>query len=119
MIAVKDRGLDASRGSTDFGEYFVYFSFFLIAGAVLLAGLFFRLGVEQRVREIGTLRALGFASATIRRLFLVEGAVLAGAGALLGAAGAVITVRRGVTPPRRRSPHQASATPPSPWIRHR
>jgi len=25
-------------------------------GAVLLAGLFFRLGVEQRVREIGTLR---------------------------------------------------------------
>ena len=57
---------------------------------MLLAGLFFRLGVEQRVREIGTLRALGFASATIRRLFLIEGAVLAGAGALLGAAGAVV-----------------------------
>ena len=90
ITPVRAQGLAASEGATDFGEYFVYFSFFLIAGAVLLAGLFFRLGVEQRVREIGTLRALGFASATIRRLFLIEGAVLAGAGALLGAAGAVV-----------------------------
>ncbi len=90
ITPVRAQGLAASEGATDFGEYFVYFSFFLIAGAVLLAGLFFRLGVEQRVREIGTLRALGFASATIRRLFLIEGAVLAGAGALLGSAGAVV-----------------------------
>ena len=90
ITPVRARGLAASEGATDFGEYFVYFSFFLIAGAVLLAGLFFRLGVEQRVREIGTLRALGFASAAIRRLFLIEGATLAGAGALVGAAGAIV-----------------------------
>ena len=89
ITPVRARGLAGSRGATDFGEYFVYFSFFLIAGAVLLAGLFFRLGVEQRVREIGTLLAVGFPLATVRRLFLMEGAVLAGAGSLLGAAGAI------------------------------
>ncbi len=53
-------GLEAARGSTDFGEYFVYFSFFLMVSALLLTGLFFKLGVEQRMREIGILRALGF-----------------------------------------------------------
>ena len=45
---VRGEGLAASRGATDFGEYFTYFSFFLVASALLLAALFFRLGVEQR-----------------------------------------------------------------------
>ena len=53
----------ASRGATDFGEYFVYFSFFLVASALVLAALFFRLGVEQRAREVGLLRAVGFTHA--------------------------------------------------------
>ena len=56
-------GLAASRGATDFGEYFVYFSFFLVVSALLLAALFFRLGVEQRAREVGLLRAVGFTHA--------------------------------------------------------
>jgi len=89
VAPVRASGLDASTGSTDFGQYFVYFSFFLIAAAVLLAALFFRLGVEQRVREIGTLQAVGFPSKTIRRLFLLEGAVLSGVGGLAGTIGAV------------------------------
>ena len=89
ITPVRANGLEASRGSTDFGEYFVYFSFFLITAAVLLAALFFRLGVEQRVREIGTLQAVGFPTATVRRLFLLEGAVLSGIGSLLGLLGAV------------------------------
>src|SRR5688572_2618614 len=46
-IAVREEGLSASRGATNFGEYFVYFSFFLVASALVLAVLFFRLGVEQ------------------------------------------------------------------------
>jgi hypothetical protein len=89
ITPVRARGLAGSEGATDFGEYFVYFSFFLVAGALLLAGLFFRLGVEQRVREIGVLLAVGFPSAAVSRLFVTEGVVLAGAGSLLGAAGAV------------------------------
>jgi ABC-type lipoprotein release transport system permease subunit len=89
VIPVKARGLAASQGATDFGEYFVYFSFFLMVSALLLTGLFFKLGIEQRMREIGILRALGFSIAKIRAVFLLEGAVLAVAGSLLGLAGAL------------------------------
>lgn len=90
VVPIRARGLEAAEGSTDFGEYFVYFSFFLIVAAVLLAAMFFRLGVEQRVREIGLLQAVGYSDAAIRRLFLLEGAVLAGAGGLIGLGGAVV-----------------------------
>ena len=89
VIPVKARGLAASQGATDFGEYFVYFSFFLMVSALLLTGLFFKLGIEQRMREIGVLRALGFSMAKIRTLFLLEGAALAVAGSLAGVAGAL------------------------------
>jgi ABC-type lipoprotein release transport system permease subunit len=91
-LAVRDvraDGLAASRGATDFGKYFTYFSFFLVVSALMLAALFFRLTVEQRAREVGLLRAVGFTTARVRRLFLVEGFVLAAIGSALGVAGAV------------------------------
>ena len=72
------------KGATDFGEYFVYFSFFLMVSALLLAALFFRLGIEQRMREIGMFRAMGFPAAAIRKLFLMEGGALALAGCVGG-----------------------------------
>ena len=84
VVPVRAQSLEAARGATDFGEYFVYFSFFLMVSALLLTGLFFRLGVEQRTREIGVLRSLGFSASKIRTLFLLEGAVLAAAGAVAG-----------------------------------
>ncbi len=89
IVPVRSEGLEASRGATDFGEYFVYFSFFLVVGALLLASLFFKLGIEQRLREIGTLRAVGFGTADVRWLFLREGIVLATAGSVLGLLGAI------------------------------
>jgi putative ABC transport system permease protein len=89
VIPVKARSLAASQGATDFGEYFVYFSFFLMVSALLLTGLFFKLGIEQRMREIGVLRALGFSISRIRTVFLLEGAALSIAGAMLGLAGAL------------------------------
>src|SRR6185503_8385181 len=89
VVAVRDQGLAASKGATDFGEYFLYFSFFLVVAALMLTTLFFKLGIEQRAREIGTLQAIGFSDGRIRRLFLVEGALLAGVGSLLGLVGAV------------------------------
>ncbi len=89
ILQVKREGLAASQGATDFGEYFLYFSFFLVVSALLLTSLFFKLGVEQRLREIGLLQAVGFSAAKIRRLFLVEGVALAIAGSLLGLAGAI------------------------------
>lgn len=90
LYPVREEGLKASRGATNFGEYFLYFSFFLVISALLLAALFFKLGVEQRVRELGVLRAVGFHSAKIRMLFLVEGLVLATMGSLLGLLGALL-----------------------------
>jgi ABC-type antimicrobial peptide transport system permease subunit len=84
VLPVRAQGLAAARGATDFGEYFVYFSFFLVVSALLLTGLFFKLGVEQRMREIGILRALGFPPARIRTLFLLEGALITAAGAAAG-----------------------------------
>jgi putative ABC transport system permease protein len=87
--SVRAEGLAASSGSTDFGEYFVYFSFFLVASALVLAALFFRLGVEQRAREVGLLRAVGFSTPRVRRLFAAEGLLLAAIGSAVGTAGAV------------------------------
>lgn len=89
VIPLRKLSLESSRGATDFGEYFVYFSFFLMSSALLLAGLFFRLGVEQRYTEVGLLRAIGFAPDRIQRLFLSEGVILALVGGLIGAIGAV------------------------------
>ena len=87
-ICLRNRSRPA-QGSTDFGQYFTYFSFFLVVSALLLAGLFFQLGIEQRLREIGTLRAVGFSPARIRRIFVAEGFFLAAAGAIVGTVGAL------------------------------
>ena len=92
-LAVRDvraEGVAAARGATDFGAYFVYFSFFLVVSALLLAVLFFKLGVDQRAREIGLLRAVGFGPAALRRVFLAEGFLLSVIGSLVGIAGAVV-----------------------------
>jgi ABC-type antimicrobial peptide transport system permease subunit len=91
MATVEPRAqaLKQAEGSTDFGEYFTYFSFFLVISALLLTGLFFQLGIGQRLREIGTLRAVGFPGAKIRRLFVAEGFILSIAGVVAGSAGAV------------------------------
>lgn len=51
VYPARELALEASAGVTDFGEYFTYFSFFLVVSALLLASLFFRLGVEQRLIE--------------------------------------------------------------------
>ena len=85
---VRQQGVAAARGSTEFGAYFLYFSVFLVASALLLAGLFFRLGLEQRLAEIGLLRALGFTPGRLRRVLLAEGLVPSVLGALVGMAGA-------------------------------
>jgi putative ABC transport system permease protein len=89
VVPVRDQSLAASRGATDFGEYFLYFSFFLVVSALMLTTLFFKLGIEQRAREVGTLQAIGFSDSGIRRLFLAEGTLLAVVGSLLGLIGAV------------------------------
>ena len=87
--SVRDAAAAAAEGTTDFGEYFLYFSFFLVVSALLLAYLFFAVGLEQRTREVGLLAAVGFSPTAIRASFVREGFVLAATGAIIGAAAAV------------------------------
>lgn len=86
--SVKAQGLEAASGATDFSGLFIGFSMFLIAAAALLVTLLFRLGVERRAREIGLLLANGFTFPQVRRLLLVEGALVCLAGCLIGIPGA-------------------------------
>jgi ABC-type antimicrobial peptide transport system permease subunit len=86
---VKAHGLQAAAGTTDFTGLFIGFSFFLIAAALLLIGLLFRLGVERRVRELGLFGAVGFTPRQVRRYMLLEGLGLACVGAALGVPAAV------------------------------
>jgi putative ABC transport system permease protein len=88
-VPIRANALTAANGTTDFGEYFTYFSFFLVVSSLLLTLLFFRLGIEQRAREIGLLTALGYRARTIRSLLISEGAIIAVAGAAIGSAGAL------------------------------
>lgn len=81
---VKQQGLSASTGATDFSGLFIGFSLFLIVSAALLTGLLFRLGVEQRAGEIGVLLSTGYPPKKIRRQFLGEGLLLAALGCFLG-----------------------------------
>src|ERR1041385_8344475 len=90
VVPVREQSVAAARGATDFGEYFLYFSFFLVVSALMLTTLFFKLGIEERAREVGTLQAIGFSDAEIRKLFLTEGTLLAIVGSLLGLIGAVV-----------------------------
>jgi ABC-type antimicrobial peptide transport system permease subunit len=83
---VKLQQLAASSGSTDFSGLFVGFSFFLIAAAVLLVAMLFRLNIEQRVRQFGVLSAVGFTPKRLRWLALREGLLLAIIGASIGTA---------------------------------
>jgi len=87
LMPVKRLALAASTGATDFNLLFIGFSFFIIAAAVMLVALLFRLGVEQRAREIGIEAAVGLTRRQIRRVFATEGLIVASTGALLGAVG--------------------------------
>ena len=84
FLSLQADGLQASKGATDFGMLFSSLSIFIILGVAWLVEMFFRIGVEQRSREIGLLQAVGYPLVKIRRRFLKEGAMIAGFGSLLG-----------------------------------
>ncbi len=86
---VLQEGLAAAVGANDFTGLFIGFSFFLILSAIILASLMFRLGIQQRVAQIGLLNAVGWPAGRVRWFFLAEGLVVAAAGAVVGAVGAV------------------------------
>ena len=85
FLPVGEHAQAAVSQAMPFGLLFLGMSFFLIIAALMLTGLLYVFGVQQRASEMGTLLALGFQRANVRRLILGEGVVIALAGAVLGA----------------------------------
>ena len=83
-ISLRSEGLKSAKGSSDFGMLFSSMSGFIIIAVALLVGMVFRLGVEQRSREIGIFQAVGYPVANIRRRFLYEGVIITFIGSILG-----------------------------------
>jgi len=86
LVPVKRQALQAAAGTTPFDGLFLGFSFFLMASAVMLTALLFRLGVEHRASEAGLLSAVGIAPKRLRQLLIAEAGIVAAVGALVGAA---------------------------------
>lgn len=78
--------LQAAAGTTPFDMLFLSLSFFVIVAALLLTSLLFRLGIQQRMSQVGLLLAQGFNASGVRGLLLREIALVAGIGAILGIA---------------------------------
>lgn len=81
---VREPGLRAGRGGTDFGQLFLGLSMFLIGSAVILTGLLFVFGVESRSSQIGMLLAVGWPARRVKRLLLAEGGLVALVGTTVG-----------------------------------
>ncbi|HEY3897228.1 MAG TPA: ABC transporter permease [Chthoniobacter sp.] len=90
FLPLRKDALAATDAPVDFGQLFVYFSFFLIIAAAILTGMLFVFSLEQRNAEAGLLLALGLRPKQVRRLFLSEGAVLALVGSVVGAFAGVL-----------------------------
>lgn len=81
---IRAQALSASQSGTDFGGLFIGLSFFIVIAALLLVGLMFVFGVEQRAGQTGVLMAIGYSAKRVRRLWIAEGAVLATIGTAIG-----------------------------------
>ena len=84
IVPIKRNGLAASSGSTPFDGLFLALSMFVIASALILVSLLFRLTLGRRAGEIGTLLATGFSRAAVARLLIMEMSLVATVGSLLG-----------------------------------
>ena len=84
VIPIREQALQATHEAMSFSGLFVGFSMFLIAAALLLTGMLFVFGVEQRAREMGTLLAVGYTRRQVHGLVWREGSLLAGVGSLAG-----------------------------------
>lgn len=69
-------GLQAASTGVDFGELFIGLSFFVLVAAVLLTVLLFKLFLNFRKNEIGTLNALGFTRKQVQKIFFAEAIIL-------------------------------------------
>jgi len=89
FLPVKRLSLTAAAGTTPFAVLFLGFSMFIIAAALMLVMILFKLGVDQRAAELGIVAAVGLRRKLARRMLIWEGGCVAIAGAAAGAAAGV------------------------------
>jgi ABC-type antimicrobial peptide transport system permease subunit len=87
---IKQQQLSASKGTTPFDALFLSLSFFVIFAAIMLIAMLFRLGLVERLRQFGTLLAVGWTPKRLMKLTLGEGLFVAAFGVLLGLAGGIL-----------------------------
>jgi putative ABC transport system permease protein len=74
----------AASTALDFSGLFLGLSFFLIAGGIILSFLLIRLGLDGRISQVGTLRALGWPEGKIRKGLFLEIILVAVIGSIVG-----------------------------------
>ncbi len=84
FLPVKRLGLAAAEGTTPFALLFLGFSFFIIAAALFLVMLLFKLNIDGRTRQLGIVLALGIRRRLARRMLLIEGLCVSAFGAACG-----------------------------------
>lgn len=93
VLPIRSQQLSASRGTTPFDGLFLSLSFFVIAAAVMLIAMLFRLGLVQRMKQYGTLSAVGWSPRRVARLALCEGMLIAAIGVAIGLVGGIFYAR--------------------------
>ncbi len=86
FLPVRWQALAAAVGTTPFQWLFLGFSGFVIVAALLLLVSLFRLAIDRRSAELGLMSAVGFARTRIMKHVLIEAAVVASLGSLVGTA---------------------------------
>lgn len=81
---VRAEGQRAASNGVDFGELFLSLSFFVIAAAILLMVLMYRLNMESRTHEVGLLFAMGYSRKQILKLRIGESLATVILGSILG-----------------------------------
>ncbi len=89
VIPIRAQQLAASRGTTPFDALFLSLSFFVILSAIMLIAMLFRLGIAARLREFGTMLALGWTPQRVALLSMYEGLCITTVGVALGVVGGV------------------------------
>ena len=82
--SLSQRNSVANKGARIFGLLFLLFSIFIIISSILLIILIYRLSIERRSSEIGTLLSLGFNKRGIIYLFISESLFTSILGSIIG-----------------------------------
>ena len=93
MRALRAELETAAQGTTPFEGLFFGFSLFLIAAALALIGILFRIGVDLRRREFGALLAFGWRPRRLTRVVLLEVLLVSLVGTLFGLVVAIVYSR--------------------------